>query len=505
MLILAFLAASQLCINCHPKQVEGYARTGMGRSLGRPVPQPDGQFQHRFSGTRFGARFADGRLLHRLERNGRRAEYPIDYFIGSGNEGRSYLIRIGDALFQSPVSWYSRRGIWDVSPGYERDPAPDFTRPVTAECLFCHAGRAAPVPGTLNRYADPPFLAEAITCERCHGPSERHLARPSRETIVNPVRLPPRVRDSVCEQCHLSGESRIANPGLKIADFEPGRELEEVFSVYRFDSPPGQPLKVVSHSEQFARSVCERESGERMWCGSCHDPHNKPADAQVFYRERCLNCHGADVMAKHPEPKEDCIGCHMPRRSVSDGGHTAFTDHEILRRPRKQVEESRSQRLAAWRPPPEKFAKRNLGLAYMGVGERDQSAAMLNEGFRLLLEVQPQFPNDTDVLTTLGLVLMRKNQPAMAARYVERARSLEPDHAGHYVNLAAALDAKGEAAQAIAALDRAIELDSSLEHPYLMLAEIYQREGETAKRRETLDRYLRFMPQHMRAREARKR
>jgi len=45
--------------------------------------------------------------------------------------------------------------------------------------------------------------AEAITCERCHGPSEKHLADPRAGTIVNPSKLAPAARDSICEQCHL--------------------------------------------------------------------------------------------------------------------------------------------------------------------------------------------------------------------------------------------------------------------------------------------------------------
>ncbi len=494
-------AAASLCAPCHPKQVDGYARTGMGNSLGRPRRHPEGAFAHAASGSRFTITSTRSGMRHRIEQAGLAAEYEVDYFIGSGNMGRSYLVRVEDYLFQSPVSYYSRRRSWDVSPGYQQDLHPDFNRAVTAECLFCHAGRAAPVKGTLNRYQDPPFAAEAISCERCHGPVERHLAEPSTGNIANPGRLAPRARDSVCEQCHLGGEARIPNPGADFADFRPGRELEEVFSVYVFRGPAGSGnWKVVSHSEQLALSACAQASGSGMWCGSCHDPHQKPVDPRRYYRERCLSCHGAALLDRHPKPSEDCIGCHMPRRATSDVAHTAVTDHQIRRRPAERPFEPARPPLVPWRDPPALLARRNLGLACISVGERDQSADLLNEGFRLLAGAQASFPKDPALLTGLGLVLLRKNVPAEAVRVFEQAVRSDPTQASHHVNLAVAQRKAGDLTGAVESLDRAIELDRSLEDAYYILAEIYGETRQPERRRLVLERYLRFVPHSIQAR-----
>lgn len=134
-----------------------------------------------------------------------------------------------------------------------------------------------PVADTVNQYQNPPFTEEGISCDRCHGPAETHVRRPSSTNIVNPRKLSARARDSICEQCHLGGEARIENPGRRFADFQPGQELEEVFTVYVNASPV---FKVVSHAEQLAHSICAVRSGTKMWCGSCHDPHEKPAQSQ---------------------------------------------------------------------------------------------------------------------------------------------------------------------------------------------------------------------------------
>jgi hypothetical protein len=438
-------------------------------------------------------------MRHRLQRNGVVADYPIDYFIGSGQNGRSYLVSIAGRLFQSPASYYSARRLWDVSPGYQGLEELDFERPVLPECLFCHSGRARPVRFTLNQYEAPPFESEGITCERCHGAAEDHLAKPSSRNIVNPAKLEARARDAVCEQCHLGGEARILNPGRDFSDYRPGEPLEDTASVYVFDrGGGGRPLKVISHVEQLAASRCAQQSGGRMWCGTCHDPHDKPQGGPEAYDQQCGSCHSAASLAKHSAPLGGCAGCHMPRRPVYDGGHTAFTDHQIPRRPPAEgPAQTAPANLRPWREPPAALAARNLGLAYISVGERDQDAAKMNEGYRLLAGIESQFADDPAVLTSLGAVLQRKNLPREAARRFARAGELEPRDARHRLNLAVALAEAGESAQAIRALEAAISLDPSLLDAYLLLAETYGNSGRQEMRRQTLERYLRFMPQSM--------
>ena len=133
---------------------------------------------------------------------------------GSGTHASCYLARVGDHLFESPICMYPDRG-FGMAPGYEENPAPGFTRPVTIECLLCHSGRPLPIPGTLNGYRTPAFSEEAISCDRCHGDSAAHLKRPVPGSIVNPAKLRPAERDSICEQCHLAGAIRVLNPGKR--------------------------------------------------------------------------------------------------------------------------------------------------------------------------------------------------------------------------------------------------------------------------------------------------
>ena len=491
--------SSETCVKCHPTQVISYAKTGMANSLGRPVRQSGGAFQHALSGSRIEITSDPAGMKHRLKQNGLDAVYRISYFVGSGNHGRSYLIELEGRLFQSPASWYTARRKWDLSPGFDIQRELDFDRPITAECLFCHSGAPRPVAFTLNSYEQPAFASEAITCERCHGPSDRHVVQPSVRNIVNPAKLPPRLRDAVCEQCHLGGEARILNPGRQPGDFRPGQSLEDTLAVYIFDRPSdsrGEAMKVVSHSEQLAASKCAQQSAGRMWCGTCHDPHDRPSQPVVPYKQRCQQCHPPTSLVKHPERTEDCVGCHMPRRRAYDGGHTAFTDHQILATP-GELDSRRNDtvKLRPWREPPAELAARNLGLAWISAGERLQSASHLNEGFRILSGIESKFAADPVVLTSLGAVLQRKKAPAAAVRYFSRATELEPLNASHRLNLAIALMEAGHRTGAIAELEKVIDQDPSMRDAYILMAEIYQDSGQSEARRQILARYLKFMPQ----------
>jgi hypothetical protein len=315
----------------------------MAHSLGRPARAHSGTYFHALSKTHFTIQAGPGGMVQRMEREGVTSEYKVAYEIGSGMHAFAYVIQLGDHLFQSPLGYFPGRG-WGMSPGYENAKAPDFLRPITPDCLVCHSGKARPIPQTFSSYQNPPFEAESITCERCHGSVEAHLRDPVPGSIINPASLPPPARASICEQCHLAGEERVPNPGKKLSDFRPGEELEEVYSVYvSADSlDPSRPgaLKVISQAQQLALSACARRSNGKLWCGSCHDAHVQPAQPKPYFRQRCLACHGLALLKTHARPNEDCIGCHMPRRPVSDGAHTVFTDHRIARRPPPRAERS---------------------------------------------------------------------------------------------------------------------------------------------------------------------
>jgi len=374
-----------------------------------------------------------------------------------------------------------------LAPGYEGLRNPDFTRPVTEGCLFCHAGTALPVPGTRNQYRSPPFSAESITCERCHGPAEEHLKHPRAGTIINPAKLAPVARDSICEQCHLLGVGRTLNPGKKFSDFRPGQRLEDVFTTYHLALPAGADagkFKVISHVEQLARSTCSRMSDRRMWCGTCHNPHEKPVNPVAYFRDKCLSCHTAAFPTSHPDRSSNCIGCHMPRRNANDGGHTVFTDHRIERRISVPQDLPENVDIAAWREPAPELQKRNLGMAYINFGSERRSPEFVIRGYKLLTEVQQQFSTDDGLFTAIGVALLLGKHPGEAEFAFDRVLQLNPNSVSAETNDASAYLEAGNTDQAMIHLERAVAIDPLDLTAVAPLTDLYRQKGNVARANE---------------------
>jgi hypothetical protein len=349
-----------VCARCHRSHAETYRRHPMGRSL-TPIADTSAQPDHlRQAGTPFDALG----LQFRVERRGNQVvhketaydanrrpltetEDVVSYAIGSGTHAYSYLIKHDGVLTQSPITWFTRKNAWDISPGYTTN-LDRFERPILAGCLFCHSNRADLEPDTLNTYRDPIFHGHAIGCERCHGPGALHAqARENfREvedpdlTIVNPGRLSPALRESVCEQCHLGGQQRVVRRGREAYDFRPGLPWESFVRVFVTPPEATQGNRVAGHVEQMHASRCFQQSAGRLGCVSCHDPHMLPGpeEKETYYRDRCLQCHeskGCTVpLTKRRETTraDDCTVCHMAAEDTNVR-HVALTDHRIPRRP----------------------------------------------------------------------------------------------------------------------------------------------------------------------------
>ena len=415
------------CSNCHKEEVDGYARSKMSISMRLPGQEPQGIVQVPGSTIRMESDSTGAWQI--LESHGQTSRFRVAYVIGSGAHADGYIVSLDNHLFQSPVSYYRYRAAYGLAPGYEDRPDPNFSRPVEPRCLFCHAGEFRAIPGTQNEYAPVPFSHLSIDCSRCHGPIDAHLKHPSRSNIVNPARLPPAARDSICEQCHLSGAARVLNPGKKFTDFVPGQPLEETFSIYHFAVPEGDepPFEVISHSEELALSKCKRASGDRLWCGTCHNPHHEPADPVSYYRAKCLSCHaGTQFPSDHPSMTSNCIGCHMPTKQTTNGGHTVFTDHYIQRRAGDRPIAEPTD-IVPWRDPPHGLAKRNFGIASIDAGMEQRSSALIVSGYRTLTEVKQQFPRDSEMYNTMGSALLIGRQYGEAAQAFELAVRFDPN------------------------------------------------------------------------------
>ena len=209
--------------------------------------------------------------------------------------------------------------------------------------------------------------------------------------------------------------------------------------------------------------------------------HDKPLQPVQYYRTKCLACRTANFPVSHPAKDSNCLQCHMPQLGGSDGGHTAFTDHRIQRRPEAQRDAPSDSEIVAWREPAPDLRKRNLGIANIQVGLQRQSPALVGQGYRDLTEVQQQFADDSDFFKWIGEALLGTKHTSEAKIAFERSLQLRPDSATAETRLAAAYLQGGDTDVAIAHLQRAMEL-APLDLPTAStLFALYEQRGRNAE------------------------
>jgi len=366
---------SKVCASCHMAIYEKYLRTAMGHSTTLPgsildagwLSKPVDIFNQ--AHNRHYQVFAKGTSVYEseyeLDDRGKevfRHEETLAYVVGTGQNGVTPLVRRGNYLFQAPLSYYTAKKAWDLSPNYEVKDL-GFTMPVTPDCIGCHSGRTQPAAGQEGLYQDPPVVELGIGCENCHGPGELHVLE--RQTgaplaagdrsIVNPAKLPPWLADNICMSCH-EGDIRALQAGRAEADFRPGSPLNQTVIILKSPiNPQSAETPLLEHYYSMTLSKCYRSSSGKMNCESCHDPHVQPPaqEAAEYFRGRCLGCHtekscSLDLQQRRAQqPADACWNCHMPKQPALTVSHSALTDHRIVRTASEPYPESAFQGSAA--------------------------------------------------------------------------------------------------------------------------------------------------------------
>lgn len=482
------------------------ATAGEAVRLDKPVSVRDAKFDRHYE-----VFSRDGALYQAASQTGSngetvfRAEHKLEWAVGSGVNGFSFVARRGDHLFQAPLSYYARRGEWALSPGFEFADY-GFSRPIHAACITCHSGRPRPVAGREARYSEPPFEELAIGCENCHGPGRAHATR--RAPIVNPAKLAPRLAEDICMNCHQTGDTRVVQPGRQLADFRPGRPLDETVAIFRLASRAGE-ADLLEHHEAMKASRCYTGSAGKLGCLSCHNPHRMPAtetEKPAYYRQRCNACHGATAAsatrrckvaaAKREEANgNDCAGCHMPERAVQEIAHSALTQHRIsLQSGSTQVARREDPDLPGLlhlnRPPgkaPLPILTRLTAYGELLAREPALTPYYLDALERAAKEKQ----EDPLVLAALARKALREDRSGDALKLAEQAIAKGGSSAPLYYDVAEALTKSGRDADAIGRLNEGLALEpfSRDLRKALILRLINTRQYDQARRamREYLD------------------
>jgi hypothetical protein len=277
--------------------------------------------------------FHEGPYTYEIARAGNASTYsvsdgvktlsePILYGFGDGLAGQTYVFRHNGVFYESRLSYYQATGNLDITTGHPRVAPSNLEealgRPMNIEetrnCFSCHA--------TFTSSGSTPdfdHVVPGVTCERCHGPGEKHIAAVKAGRVKDP---------------------QIFNPGSLTAD-----ELSQEFcgTCHRsFDQVmlmPGQagPVNVRFQPYRIFNSKGHNTNDPRMSCIACHDPHDGLKHDEAFYDSKCLACHlssraDAKTTARSEAPcpvsTRQCVTCHMPKIDLPQM-HFKFTDHWV--------------------------------------------------------------------------------------------------------------------------------------------------------------------------------
>jgi hypothetical protein len=551
---------------CHEEIGRSYPETPMGHSMAPAnspaelarVAQPVTFFNEKNNRT-YQVYQEGGNLyqcVYEVDKKGRKTNYAahkMDWVVGSALTGYSYLFSIGAWIFQAPLSYYSHTGAeagkWELSPGYPVDDI-GFTRRITTSCMHCHNGQPDPVARRDGMYKEPPFrFGElAIGCEACHGPGQLHvremLAGRGRvlvpnevdTSIVNPARLSPRLADDLCRSCHQAGDAVVLRPGKDVLDYRPGTPLSDTMVFLKrqlkedqrgeanrleTETPVRgsleQPLWWKNSSLELSK--CYQASHGRLSCITCHSVHHtvKPEEQADWFRGRCLTCHKGDSCklaagdAARVKAGDNCIDCHMEKRSVAGIAHSSDTKHRIVRFAGQPLPEVAFEKPKpdlpglVWLNRPagdgEPLAARSQLEAYWTVARKDSS--LWPYWFRKLEELSKTAPDDPLVLSYLGAVaLSQKKDNAKAADYFSRALKLGSVEPTTFLDLATALANLGRGQEAEAVLERGVAA-----YPYsgpliARLAQQYGADGQSWRAHTVAQQYRKLFPEDLLVREA---
>ena len=554
---------SRVCGECHAEIARKYATHPMSRSLTKVLDAE--VVEDHESATH--VRPKNSHRHYRVEQTGTSVTHSelivsqddrvlsefameIHLALGSGKRGRSYLIDRSNAWLISPVSWYSSRKRWDLSPGYAPENHKRFSREATERCINCHSGGLRGESASLGLPLRERLMEFSIGCERCHGPGEKHVAfrreeidhAASPDPILRISNLDPTRRDAVCNQCHLQGDAEVLRSGRGHGDFRPGMHLGDVWAIFvtKADAA-GDETAAVSQVMQMKSSACFQKSNQRLGCISCHDPHSAPSEASrvAWYRSRCLTCHSEpdcrESIANRQKPGLDdsCIHCHMPPLNADDVPHTTQTDHRLLRfqQPRPAIQQS-APRLSALEvidqaecavPKTEaaradalmraeqawltenvivaQRAKTSLetivrvnpadSLSHARLGQLclmlgDSDSA--SDHWNRALETNPTSADSIEVLQNLSRLHWSRGDISNARNGYQKLADRRPWDPQTRLSLSKILAESGETQQALVVAQQAISVDRHAVEAYLWMAELCRRTGKLTDRDQYLQR-----------------
>jgi mono/diheme cytochrome c family protein len=312
-----------------------------------------------------------GQLCMEVVRGEEVVRTTMHYALGSGQRGLTFLCDLDAENYQElRVSYFADTNSWDFTPGQESAQPLSLAEAVGRRvgkrsdfaCLNCHASRLVQSDGKI----DTGRSYFGVDCERCHGPGREHIQAISAGRSGK--MRPPALTQALVLGRQLREGKRPEGPQdellRRMSEADDERLIRDFYVCGECHGR--RQLWIEASDVQLARfqvaalmaSPCYQRSAAKLRCTDCHDPHGDAVHGDDRpYIAVCLQCHGdgdpeqpvAEASSRRlagplpsansrlgsdtptkvclKNPRDGCIGCHMPVRSPMY--RTRFTHHRI--------------------------------------------------------------------------------------------------------------------------------------------------------------------------------
>ena len=319
---------ARACRECHPGEHAAHGGSGHARTL-RPAATIaltkwlDGRHEAdpEQPAVRWDYAVEEGRLgVTRVEAEDSR-RFEFDYALGSGKHAITFMSWDGDGPgprggLEHRLTYFAHANAMRVTPGQEAPNSEPGLSPegfhvppnVMRDCLSCHATRTS---AAGPRVVDPKTLIPNVSCERCHGPGRSHVEAARRSAPPSELVMAFAGRGDAASEVRMCGRCH------RLPEMVPPDSIR-----------PDSAMLARFPSVGLMQSECFVKSKGTMRCTTCHDPHARTATEAAPYEKACLSCHDqASRKLCSVNPRDGCVGCHMPKRDVGHG--LMFTDHWV--------------------------------------------------------------------------------------------------------------------------------------------------------------------------------
>ena len=126
----------------------------------------------------------------------------------------------------------------------------------------------------------------------------------------------------------------------------------------------------------------------------------------------------------------------------------------------------------------------------------------MDEAEKICLDVINQNGSDTNILGLLGAILLKKDEPDKAIKYLKKAIKIVPGFAQAHEDLGSAYFYTNQVVLAITHLEKALQIDPGLESASNKLSYIFKYTGRQGEADELIKKLFSFSPEKRRLLEA---